>query len=441
MKRAVLAAILTLAAPPAFAATQIHWTIMGQTAVSFDWVGSETKIYYSTVKGRVSTLQAGVDSATSFTPSPLPWNEVSTFAEARITGLTENTLYYYKIGAAAESALVHTFRTPPPRGSSGFTIAVAGDMGDTLHYAGLVAGVNDLILASQPRFVLLVGDLTYANGGSSHNGACITRHFNNVMKWSQDAAYMPAWGNHEWDKCSSTDASYFKDDLRNYKGRFDLPNPKTDPHLNSSASGWCSGNNGVGEDWYWFDYGNARFIAFPEPLASNNSTRAWRDTASALMESVRNDPDIKFVVVFGHRQIYSSGHHDGVGTGSFAGFVDTLRARHPKFVLFLNGHSHNYERTNVMRGQLTYITSGGGGGNLDDETTSCGWMICPQPDWSAYRAFATGPTILTFESNRIVGKQLCGPQDDIPNQLDCTLGTEIDAFTIAASECACAVPN
>jgi len=27
----------------------------------------------------------------------------------------------------------------------------------------------------------------------------VDRHFNDVMAWSQQAAYMPAWGNHEYE--------------------------------------------------------------------------------------------------------------------------------------------------------------------------------------------------------------------------------------------------
>src|SRR6266568_5894660 len=97
-----------------------------------------------------------------------------------------------------------------------------------------------------PAFALLVGDLTYANETSQ---ADVDQHFNDVMVWCLDAAYMPAWGNHEWDTPTN-------DDLRNYKGRFDFPNPQTSADAPSPP--------GPSEDWYWFDYGNVRFIAYPE---------------------------------------------------------------------------------------------------------------------------------------------------------------------------------
>src|SRR4029079_1275589 len=107
-----------------------------------------------------------------------------------------------------------------------------------------------LIGVDSPDLVLMLGDLTY---GNAHGQSHVDQHFNDVMAWSQDVPYMPIWGNHEYDP---------GDDFRNYKGRFDLPNPQTSP--GAPSMGCC------GEDWYWFDYGNARFIAYPEPY-----TGAW----------------------------------------------------------------------------------------------------------------------------------------------------------------------
>ncbi len=113
--------------------------------------------------------------------------------------------------------------------------------------------LQSMIAAGRPAFALMVGDLTYAN---TSDQTAVDRHFNDVMVWSQDAAYMPAWGNHEWDEAG--------DDFRNYKGRFDFPNPQTSPGVPAIDAG--------GEDWDWFDYGNGRFIAYPEPF-----TGAWLD--------------------------------------------------------------------------------------------------------------------------------------------------------------------
>src|SRR5262245_42391108 len=93
------------------AADEIHWTLMGQTAVTIDWRGSESTVRYglTTSYGQTVTAQ---------TPSPLPFSSAGPFWEARITGLQENTLYHYSVGTGPD----HTFRTPPPRGSSDFSL-------------------------------------------------------------------------------------------------------------------------------------------------------------------------------------------------------------------------------------------------------------------------------------------------------------------------------
>src|SRR5437762_8987745 len=210
---------------------EVHWTMTGSTSVTFDWRGSSTTVRYGPTS--LYTL-----TATSVTPSPLPFSSAGPFHEARISGLVPGVTYHYSIGTNAD----HTFHTLPPATAS-FVVYAEGDVGDVQSYAR-VGPVQALIAAGQPSFTLVVGDLTYGNA----NGlAVVDRHFNDVMGWSQDAAYMPAWGNHEWDIPTA-------DDFRDYKGRFDFPNPQTSP--GAPSAGCC------GEDWYWYDAGTTRFITY-----------------------------------------------------------------------------------------------------------------------------------------------------------------------------------
>lgn len=430
----ILGTAILMHATCAHAADEIHWTVISQTAVTFDWRGSETKIFYSTNGALVTSLAAGVDSTTGTTPSPLPFSSAGPFAEAQITGLTENTSYFYKIGVAGQR---HSFHTPVPRGSADFTVCVMGDLGDTTSYAQ-IALTQKLTMETAPAFVLMIGDLTYAN---DHGQAHVDTHFNNVMKWSQDAAYMPAWGNHEWDKKwdGSLASGQHGDNLQNYKGRFDLPNPKTSTN---AATSWAG--NGGGEDWYWFDYGNTRFIAIPDPFSgaqsgsSNSATwTEWRPRADSLMAAVDTDPQIQFIVTFGHRPSYCTGNHPGDNT--LKGYLDGMGAAHPKYVLDLSGHSHNYERTYPQAG-VTHIVSGLGGGSY--EGYSAGVAAFDAARFSYY-----GPTKLVFSSGAITGTQLaaapgtsnssCPTCPDIAG----SYGLELDAFVIPAVGCSCPTPN
>jgi hypothetical protein len=384
------------------AADEIHWTITGQTSVTFDWRGasSDNKISYGTSSGSYgSTVTAG-------TPSPLPDSSPGPFWEARIAGLLVNTLYYYKIGSGAE----HTFRTPPARGSSGFWIAEEADIGSNAKYAGVgptqtqIAGDSPNIAGDdRPRFVLVPGDLTY---GDQHGAVAVDNHFNDVMAWSQDAAYMVAWGNHE-------DGSSL-DDRQNYEGRFDFPNSQDCP--NAPATG------GPGEEWYWFDYGNARFIAYPEPFSGAWSD--WKTKADPIMAAAQADPAIKFIVSFGHRPPWSSGADHG-GDATLAGYMRDLRVKYNKYVMNIGAHSHHYERSDPAQTDgLLHIVGGGGG-------SSCGGLASTSPAWVAYRIDHLEHMKMFFAADRIQGYTVCGPPG-MSATGTCTQGAIIDTWTILA---------
>jgi hypothetical protein len=392
-----------VSAQVASAADEIHWTVTGQTSVTFDWRGSssENKISYGTSSGSYTS------TVTAVTPSPLPDSSPGPFWEARITGLQQNTLYYYKIATGSE----HTFRTPPPRGSSGFWIAEEADIGAESDYSGRVGPTQAMIPIDspnisgddRPRFVLAPGDLTY---GDQAGPTVVDDHFNDVMAWSQDIAYMPAWGNHE-------DGSSL-DDRQNYEGRFDFPNSQDCPNAPSTG--------GPGEEWYWFDYGNTRFISFPEPFSGAWSD--WKTKADPIMAAAQSDPAIQFIVTYGHRPPWSSGA-DHSGDGTLAGYMRDLHVKYAKYALNITGHSHHYERSIPSQTDgLLHIIGPGGGSTL-------GGLASTQPSWSAYRINHLQHVRIFIGSDRIVGYCLCGPAGS-GNTDNCTQGTVIDTWTIMA---------
>ena len=399
---AIAAACILGLTAATFPADEVHWTITGQNSVTVDWRGGDAEVRYGTTQALDRRVEA-------VAPEPLPFSSRGPFREAKITGLDQNTLYYYSIGGGP----LHTFRTPPPRGGSGFTFYVQGDIGGSLDWKH-VAECQALIAEGRPDFVLCVGDLTYGNSVGQH---AVDTHFNDVMRWSLDAAYMPAWGNHEWDKPRS-------DDLRNYKGRFDLPNPQSSPADRRYPY------TGGGEDWYWFDYGNVRFVAYPDPWSG--AWADWAQRAEEVMAEAEDDTAITFIVTFGHRPAFSSGEHEG--EPELQGFLGTLRARNPKLVLNLNGHSHDYERT-YPQGGVVHVTAGTGGSNLEEESGSgCPWRGgCPEPPWSAFRAMHHVAVRLHVENDRIEGTVYCGPAGgggSNTNDIACAQGSVIDSFTI-----------
>lgn len=374
---------------------EIHWTIAGDAAVTFDWRGGDGVVRWRAAGGEEKILRGQ-------RPSPVPVSSAGPFWEATVGGLTAGGQYEYRIGDGAW----HRFAAAPSAGGASFTIVAQGDVGATSVWPD-VGRVQQMVAAARPDLVLVLGDLTYGD----LRPAAIDQHFNDVMVWSQDAAYMPAWGNHEWENPPH-------DDLRNYKGRFALPHARAS--RGAPAAGCC------GEDWYWFDFGSTRFIAFPEPYAQATWPR-WREDAEPILAAAERDPRITFIVTFGHHPAFSTGHHRGVEI-----LQQTMGAwgrRYSKYVLNLNGHSHNYERSTPQSG-VVHVTAGIGGSSLERAHTRCGYTVCPAPAWSARRAIHHGVLRLRFGADAIEGTLVCGPPSPGRDDIDCSEGVAVDSFVI-----------
>ncbi|WP_214317942.1 right-handed parallel beta-helix repeat-containing protein [Nonomuraea sediminis] len=393
MKKACFAVLcgllvsVALARPAAAtgSADEIHFTYASSTSVVFDWRGTATSIDYGTTTGYGTTVNA-------VAPAVTPISSAGPFWQATLTGLAPDTSYHYSIGGGPDMV----FRSPP---SGAFRFEASGDMGNSLDF-GAMAAVQAQMASDDPAFVFMVGDLTYAETTTQ---ASVDQHFNDVMAWSKTAAYMPAWGNHEYENPT-------KDDLRNYKGRLLMPNAQTSP--GAPAPGCC------GNDWGWFDTGGVRFIAYPEPYTAATWTD-WATKADALFSAAQADPSINFIVTYGHRPAYSTGSHPG--DANLAGILDSFGATYSKYVLNLNGHSHNYERFSPIHG-VTHITVGNGGGGLVTWTS-------PASPTTAYRALHYGHLRVDVGPTGLLIQEICGPSSS-KDDVTCTLGDVIDQVTI-----------
>jgi parallel beta-helix repeat protein len=365
-------------------ADEIHYTFTGPTSVAFDWRGTATDISYGPTSAYGTTV-------TAHTPNPVPFSSPGPFWEADLTGLTAGTTYHYSVGGSPDQ----TFTTVP---TGNFRFDSIADVSSSLATSKMTPTMA-AVAADNPAFVLVNGDLTYAN---EQTQSAADQHFNDVMVWSQSHAYMPAWGNHEWETPAN-------DDLRNYKGRFELPNAQT--ALGAPSLGCC------GEDWDWFDAGGVRFISYPEPYTSGTWSD-WQTKADPIMAAAQADPSINYIVTYGHRPAYSTGAHPGDPT--LATILDAFGARYPKYVLDLNGHSHNYERFLPING-VTHITTGA--------STSL------DPNWSgtdprtAVRMLHTEHLRIDVTPTSIHIDAVCGPSSSLEDTT-CAEGAVGDSYTI-----------
>jgi len=200
-----------------------------------------------------------------------------------------------------------------------------------------MAIMQNMIATVNPDVSLVAGDITY---GADHGQSKVDQHFNDVMVWSQTIPYMPAWAITSGTSPPTTCAIYLA--VSASQNSYSSP-------IESSYTTACLQN--LGKDWYWFDYGSGALHCIPRTVWQLRQLLEQfygldglvQPKCSPSCKTLRNNANIQFIVTWGHRPAYSSGHH--LGDPTLKGYVDYLGDHFSKYVLNINGHSHNYERT------------------------------------------------------------------------------------------------
>jgi len=406
---------------------EIHYSY-GNTSDSivFNWHGQEQSIYYGP-----DSNYGFVGIANSSTVTPV--DSAGSFREVVLTGLQSGTTYHYKIGA---DGVDHTFQTIP----TGDFIWV--DMGDTTasNCHPWMTQIQSLIAQQNPSFVTHGGDITYANDCGV---AAVHQFYLDLQAWSDSASFQPEWGNHEYGKPGTEDgmtapAGTPQDSLLNYKGRSFITHAQTVPNdtttkITSPGCGWetsSTTNTCQGEDWGWFQTGHVLFISYPEPWSGAYS--AWQTAADQLMANAQADPNIDFIVTYGHRPAYSSDTTD-LDT-SLQTVLNTLAAKYSptatnpngKYILSVEHHAHWEEVFRPING-LVHITDGGGGAGQISPST-----IDPN---SIYHI--THPAILSANfsasAHTLTVNLICGPAWALNPKATCTYGSVLYSQTFTSS--------
>jgi acid phosphatase len=198
-------------------------------------------------------------------------------------------------------------------------------------------------------FVILAGDNIYNNGEIEKIGAVFEQPYQALLQ--QGVKFQACLGNH---------------DIRTDNG---------DPQVR------YPGFNMQGR-YYTFRRGDVQFFA----LDTNNNAD-WKAQLPWL-EKELSGSDAPWNVVFGHHQIYSSGHY-----GLNEPFIETLTPIFQKYgvQLYINGHDHHYERSQSING-TTYLICGAGAG-----TRPVG-----RSQWTAYSAEQLSFAAYEVYSDRII---------------------------------------
>jgi len=232
---------------------------------------------------------------------------------ATVSGLEPETIYCYSLRGLTAPA---GFRTAPAPGrGAAVRFAAWGDSG--------YAGGDQRALLSQIMDVpfdlaIHTGDLAYDRGTPAQLESTVFQPYAQLMR---DFPFYPVSGNHDYET----------DGAAPLRRAFVLP------------------ENGDAERWYSFDWGDVHFVGLDTEQTGPRQAE-WLD--ADLMKN-----RLPWTVVFAHRPPYSSGEHGSDG-GFREQFVPVLEKY--QVPLVLNGHDHDYERTQVLNG-VTYVVTGGGG--------------------------------------------------------------------------------
>jgi hypothetical protein len=261
-----------------------------------------------------------------------------------ITGLTQNTMYYYKIPGFHDQAT--SFKTAP-MSTIPFTFFAYGDtreasLIDSQHASLMNQMVELSSKGTMPAFILNSGDI--ANSWSDTRSWDI--HFQTIKPLAQSVPYFVGTGNHEWNEAVS-----------------DRDNAHVLIHEYPST-----GPNQINETSFAYQYSNAYIIVlgYPHDGTNSRSARAWLESQLAYANA---SSSIDWIFLTWHRPPFtgtpSRGDNDDIKNNT----ADLLH-KYNADVVFL-GHDHNYQRINITRSSnytndVTYIITGGGGASLYD---------------------------------------------------------------------------
>jgi acid phosphatase type 7 len=300
-------------------------------------------VMWETASPGTSVVQYGLTPAEF---KRIELKDEATIHEVKIEGLTPETRYVYHVtskladGTTVSSSLLQ-FMTAV-KDDSAFSFSV---IGDTQKNPKMTAKIAQVMLDRRPHFVVHVGDVV-DNGPDK--AEWVYELFGPCAELFSTTPVLPTIGNHE-----KNHAWYYR--------YFSLPDPKYR---------------------YKYRYGNADFFV----VDSNKSLKPDSEQYKWLDEELgRSTATWKFV--YHHHPVWSSDADDYGDTKKGVFRLGDLNVRNLmtlyekyKVDIAFNGHIHAYERTWPLRDGkvnrktgVVYITSGGGGGRLED--------FGPLPTW------------------------------------------------------------
>jgi len=355
---------LTAGTPPAAALTRGPYLQLGTpTSLFFRWrtdIKTDSKVSYGATAGSLNRTAADFFSTTEHI--------------VHLTGLSPDTKYYYSIGNAGQTLQGDTnnyFITAPLAGTEKITrIWATGDCGtaQTVQTKVMTAYQN-FIGNNYTHLWLLLGDNAYDYGRDSEYQSKFFQPYMNGKVMRQTVLF-PAPGNHDY--ANSSDSLEIR--TLAYYRNFTLPTA-------GEAGGFPSGT----EMYYSYNYANIHFISLDSYGTENN--KKLFDTTSAQIAWLQQDLAAntqKWTILYWHHPPYTKGSHNSDTESELVNIRDKVLRILDRYRVdvILCGHSHNYERSKIMKGhyglESTYNpylhNASSSSGRYDGTANSCPYI-------------------------------------------------------------------
>jgi len=284
----------------------VTWNTTASTSAEVQ-LGTATGSYTKTVKAKSIQANAGLGY----------------IHEVELTGLTPSTKYYYIAGSTSDGFTAEaSFTTGPvPSASCG-----------SMKFAFLADNRPDPIFGGGDNWPQIMGQAANHKPAFMLNGGDLVIDGDKIDQWlkllgwttavAKSIPFMPAMGNHDTGPGAGDNA--------NYNQIFALP-----------RSTGTKGSNT--EDYYYFTYGNAIFVALNTENYKAGSI-PFADQA-AWLDAVFTANPKKWKFVYFHKPVYTTGtvvSHPPNEENQNAAFVPVFDKHHVDVVF--QSHNHWYER-------------------------------------------------------------------------------------------------
>jgi len=265
----------------------------------------------------------------------------------KISGLEPRTKYYYSIGSWQDtlSTQGNYFVTlPVPKTEALYRIAAIGDCGNnSVNQRNVRDQLMKYLGDKDLDSWILLGDNAYSSGRDAE----FQSNFFNVYKETllPKSPLFPAPGNHDYNDGdrfnektaqSTHDVAYYQD--------FSMPR-------DGEAGGLASNT----QAFYSFDLGNIHFLSLDSYGKEDGQYRLY-DTAGPQVQWIKKDLEANtnkgWIIAYWHHPPYTMGSHTSDKEMELVhireNFIQILERYGVDLILC--GHSHDYERSRLMKG-------------------------------------------------------------------------------------------